>query len=71
MPTTNTFNSMLPNFKEQYSDENDKKKRFKRLRAALKSNGKANAELKASKDPQKFLADKSYLNLKGKKGVAV
>jgi hypothetical protein len=71
MATTNTFNSMLPNFKEQYSDQNDKKKRFKRLRAALKSNGKANSELQASRDPMKALKDKSYLNLKGKKGVAV
>jgi hypothetical protein len=71
MATTNTFNSLKPNMKETYSDQDGKKKRFKRLRAALKSNGKANSELEASKDPMKALKDKSYLNLKGKKGVAV
>lgn len=71
MSTANTFNSLKPNVKETYSDQDDKKKKFKRLRAALKSNGKANAELKASRDPMRALKDKSYLNLKGKKGVAV
>lgn len=69
MGTTNTFNSMKPDFKESYSDE--KKKRFKRLKSALQSRGKATAELEASRDPMKALKDKSYLNLKGKKGVAV
>jgi hypothetical protein len=62
MSTANTFGSMQPNLKEQYSD--GKKKKFQRTRKAM-------AELDASKDPMKALKDKSYLNLKGKKGVAV
>jgi hypothetical protein len=37
----------------------------------LAPKGKATAELEASKNPMKSLRDKSYLNLKGKKGVAV
>lgn len=69
MSTSNNFNSMLPNFKEQYSD--GKKKRFSRLKNAMKSNGKATAEAKVSANPMAALKDKSYLNLKGKKGVAV
>jgi len=68
MSAANTFNSMKPNFKEQYSD---KKERFGKLRKALRSKGKATAELEASKDPMKALKDKSYLNIKGKRGVAV
>lgn len=63
MSTANTFGSMQPNLKEQYSD-GKKKKRFQRTRKAM-------AELDASKDPMAALKDKSYLNLKGKKGVAV
>jgi hypothetical protein len=62
MGTTNTFSSMQPNLKEQYAD--GKKKRFQKTRKAM-------AELNASKDPMAALKDKSYLNLKGKKGVAV
>lgn len=69
MSTANTFGSMKANFKEQYADK--KKNRFKRTKSMLASKGKANAELEASKDPMKALKDKSYLNLKGKKGVAV
>lgn len=67
MGTSNTFGSMKANFKEEY----DKKKRFKRVNKLLQSKGKATAALDASKDPMKALKDKSYLNLKGKKGVAV
>lgn len=69
MGTTNTFNSMKPNFKETYPDT--KKERFGKLKKALRSKGKATAELKASEDPMAALKDKSYLNLKGKRGVAV
>lgn len=71
MSTSNIFKSLQPNFKESYAGEDNKKKKYKRLREALKSNGTANAELKASQDPMKALKDKSYLNLKGKRGVAV
>lgn len=63
MSTANTFGSMQPNFKEQYAD-GKKKKRFQRTRKAM-------AELDASRDPMAVLKDKSYLNLKGKRGVAV
>lgn len=63
MSTTNTFKSLQPDLKDTYSD-GKKKKRFQRTRKAM-------AELDASKDPMKALKDKSYLNLKGKKGVAV
>lgn len=61
MSTANTFQSMQPNLKEQYPG---KKKRFQRTRKAM-------AESIASENPMKALKDKSYLNLKGKKGVAV
>ena len=60
--SSNTFQSMQPNLKDTYPDT--KKKRFQRTRKAM-------AEIDASKDPMKALKDKSYLNLKGKKGVAV
>jgi len=63
MSTSNTFGSMKPIFKEEYAD-GKKKKRFQKTRKAM-------AELDASKDPMKALKDKSYLNLKGKKGIAV
>lgn len=49
----------------------EKKRNFEKLRNAMKSYGKATAELDASKNPMKALKDKSYLNIKGKKGVAV
>lgn len=52
--------------KEEYSD---KKKRFSRTKKRVQK--KAMAELNASKDPMAALKDKSYLNFKGKKGVAV
>lgn len=45
------------------------KNRFKRTKKQVQK--KATAELDASKDPMKALKDKSYLNLKGKRGVAV
>lgn len=68
MSTSNNFKSMQPNFKEQYSN---KKETFGKLKKALRSKGKATAEAKASADPMAALRDKSYLNLKGKRGVAV
>lgn len=71
MAISNTFNSMKPNFKESYSDSKKKKERFKRTKSLFQSNGKATAEADASKNPMKALKDKSYLNLKGKKGIAV
>lgn len=70
MATANTFGSMQPNIKESYSD-GKKKKRFGRVNKMLEPNGKANSEAKASENPMKALKDKSFLNLKGKKGVAV
>lgn len=68
MSISNNFTSMLPNFKESYSDS---KPRFQKIKKMMKSKSKATAELDASKDPMKALKDKSYLNLKGKKGIAV
>lgn len=62
MGTANTFGSMNANFKQSYSDE--KKPKFKKLRKAM-------SESRASENPMKALKDKSYLNLKGKRGVAV
>lgn len=69
MSTANTFGSMQPNLKEQYAD--GKKDRFKKLKKALKSKGKATAELEASKNPMKFAKDNIEPSLKGKKGIAV
>lgn len=69
MPAANTFQSLQPDTKETYPDT--KKKRFKRLRAALKSRGKATAELDASKDPMGFAKRNIEQSLKGKKGIAV
>lgn len=63
MSTSNTFNSLKANVKETYSNDK-KKKRFSKTRKAM-------AELNASKDPMRALKDKSYLNISGKKGVAV
>lgn len=63
MSTANTFQSMQPDLKDTYSD-GKKKKRFQRTRKAM-------SEAIASENPMKALKDKSYLNLKGKKGVAV
>lgn len=62
MSTNNTFGSLNPILKETYSD--DKKKRFGRTRKAM-------SKIKASENPMQALKDKSYLNLKGKRGVAV
>lgn len=69
MGTTNTFQSMQPDLKDTYSD--GKKKRFKRLKGALSSNGKGAGAEEASNNPMKALKNKSYLNIAGKKGVAV
>jgi len=71
MSSANTFKSMKPDFKESYSDETKKKNRFKRTKAIMAPKEKATAELEASKNPMKALKDKSYLSLKGKKGVAI
>lgn len=49
--------------------QNEPKPRFTRTKKRVAK--KAMAELKASADPMKALKDKSYLNFKGKKGVAV
>lgn len=70
MGIANTFNSIKADLKDTYSDTK-KKDRFKRTKTMLAPPGKAMAELDASKNPMKALKDKSYLNLKGKKGVAV
>lgn len=72
MNSSNTFNSMKPDFKETYSDSKKKKKdRFKRTKTLMHPKGKATAELKASENPMRALRDKSYLNIKNAKGVAV
>jgi hypothetical protein len=75
MASINTFNGLLPDMKETYSDsskkkEKEKPKKFTRVQDLINP-GKATAEAKASQDPMKALKDKSYLNIKGKKGVAV
>lgn len=70
MSTANTFNSLKPDLKDTYSDSK-KKKRFGRTKSLMQSKGKATAEAKASKDPMKALKDKSYLNIKNAKGVAI
>lgn len=67
MGTSNTFQSMAPDFKEAYSDK-PKKKRFGRLRKHWQK--KATAELDASKDPQKFMDSMKNPSIKGTKGVA-
>jgi hypothetical protein len=66
MGTSNTFQSMQPNMKEQYAGK--KKARFGKTKKHFAQ--KAMAEAEASRNPMKALKDKSYLNLKGKKGVA-
>jgi hypothetical protein len=72
MSTSNNFGTMRSNFKEAYmSKEEKKEKRFKRTKTLMEPKGKANSEAKASANPEKALKDKSYLNLKGKKGIAV
>ena len=62
MPTSNTFTSLKPNTKETYTDK--KKKRFSRTRKAM-------SELKASKNPKKFMEENIEQSLVGKKGIAV
>lgn len=69
MSAYNTFKSLKADFKETYTEPETP--RFTKLKKQLKSKKKATAALEASKDPMKALKDKSYLNLKGKKGVAV
>lgn len=71
MSIFNNFNSMKADLKDTYSNETKKKDRFKRTKAMLAPNGKATAGARASKDPMKALKDKSYLNIKKVKGVAV
>ena len=48
---------------------NNPKPRFTRTKKRVAK--KAMSELKASSNPMEYLKDKSYLQLKGKKGVAV
>ena len=69
MSAANTFQSLQPDLKESYSDSK-KKKRFSKIQK-MYSGGKAMSELNASKNPMKSLKDKSYLNIKKLKGVAV
>ncbi len=61
MGTSNTFDSMKTNYKEQYPDKK-KKDRFKRVKKLIQPSGKATAELDASKDPMKYM--KSNKNMK-------
>jgi len=70
MATTNTFGSMQPDMKESYSD-GKKKKKFRRINDLIQPGGKAQSEAIASRNPMAALKDKSYLTLKGKKGIAV
>jgi len=62
MATTNTFQSLQPDLKETYPDK--KKKRFSRTKKAM-------SELKASKNPKKFMDENIEQSLVGKKGIAV
>jgi hypothetical protein len=50
-------------------NKNEPKPRFNRIKKRVAK--KAMSELKASANPMEYLKDKSYLQLKGKKGVAV
>lgn len=54
---------------EPMMSNNEPKPRFTRTKKRVAK--KAMAELNASKNPMAALKDKSYLNFKGKKGVAV
>ncbi len=53
----------------------DNKERFKKLKKMLNNKqsnyGKATAELDASKNPMKFIADNKNMSIKGRKGVAI
>jgi hypothetical protein len=71
MATSNTFGSMLPNYKEAYMSEEEKKeKRFRRTKRLLHPEGKATAELDASKNPMKYMETHKNMSIKNKKGVA-
>ena len=48
----------------------DKKNKFKRIKKMMSSGGKATSELKASKNPKKFMEENIEPSLKGKKGIA-
>lgn len=50
--------------------QQDKKKRFKLIRKLIQPNGKATAELDASKNPMGWLESHKNMSIKGKKGVA-
>ncbi len=50
-------------------NQNEPKPRFTRTKKRVAK--KAMSELKASANPMEYLKDKSYLNIKNKKGVAV
>lgn len=54
---------------ELMMSQNEPKPRFTRTKKRVAK--KAMAELNASKNPMAALKDKSYLNIKNKKGVAV
>lgn len=69
MATTNSFGSMKADMKDSYSDDKKKKKRFNRTKTLMQPKGKATAELDASKNPQKFMADNKNMKIP-KKGFA-
>lgn len=69
MSSANTFNSMKANMKEQYPDKK-KKDRFGRIKKLIQPDGKATAELDASKNPMAFMKANKNMSLRGKKGVA-
>jgi hypothetical protein len=64
MATSNTFDSMKPNFKESYS----KKKRFSKVKKSLAK--KATAQKEASENPEKFLEKMTEPSIKNVKGIA-
>lgn len=68
MATTNTFESMKPDMKDQYADK--KKERFSKTKKLMQPKGKATAEADASRDPMGFMERNKNMSLKGKKGVA-
>ena len=70
MSSSNTFNSLKPNYKESYSDSKKKKERFKRVKSLIQPKGKATAELDASKDPMKWMETHKNMSIKKLKGVA-
>jgi len=71
MATSNTFGNMKPNFKEAYmSKEEKKEKRFRRTKTLIQPQGKATAELDASKNPMGYMESHKNMSIKNKKGVA-